>query len=61
MQRTPLVAAVLASAVVGAVVVGCASTAEASDEPDNRGWETSGSTNRGWDHDQRASLVPARN
>lgn len=49
-------------AVVGAIVVGCASTADASDEPSNRGWETQSNDtqgkNRGWDNDERAGLTP---
>ena len=57
MQRKPLVATVLVSAVVAAVLGASAPAALASDhdsrEPVNRGWE-SGSKNRGWDHDDRA-------
>jgi hypothetical protein len=61
MQRTPLVAAILVSAVVGTVVVGFASTADASgDVATNRGWETS-SKNRGWGHDEPVALAPIPN
>lgn len=48
MQRTPVIAAVLIGAVVGAVLLGSAATAAAAvpdDLPANRGWDAS---NRGW-------------
>jgi hypothetical protein len=52
MQRKPLVAAIMVSAV--AVLTGLAPSALASDAgsddaPVNRGWEA-GAQNRGWDH-----------
>jgi hypothetical protein len=58
MQRKPLVATVLVSAVVGAVLAGLApaalaSSSDSTERPVNRGWE-SGSKNRGWDHDEAA-------
>jgi hypothetical protein len=61
MQRKPLVATILVSAVIGAVLAGLAPAALASatgsdDAPLNRGWETS-SKNRGWDHDEPAGLT----
>lgn len=58
MQRKPLVTSVLVCAVVGVIAVGGASAAVASDDPGNRGWETT-SKNRGWDHDEPAAPAPA--
>jgi hypothetical protein len=55
MQRKPLVAAILVSAVVGVVLAVLAPFTNASHAtPLNRGWDAGISNNndRGWDHDR---------
>ena len=55
MQRKPLVATILVSAVVGVVLAVLAPFTNASHAtPINRGWDagTSNDNNGGWDHDR---------